>query len=106
MPMTNGIPFMDHTGAVRYPADMNFGNNTGTAAAAAAVGGLGGWKPQQPNPYLEGVEFPTQNSGGHKNNKRMPPNQRSQFYRLNKSSSLHDIAMHEHEHPQQQRPYA
>ena len=99
MPMTNGIPFMDHTGAMRYPADMNFGNNTGTATAAAAVGGLGGWKPQQPNPYLEGVEFPTQNSGGHKNNKRMPPNQRSQFYRLNKSSSLHDIAMHEHEHP-------
>ena len=97
MPMTNGIPFMDHTGAMRYPTDMNFGNNTGTAAAAA--GGLGGWKPQQPNPYLEGVEFPTQNSGGHKNNKRMPPNQRSQFYRLNKSSSLHDIAMHEHEHP-------
>ena len=96
MPMTNGIPFMDHTGAMRYPADMNFGNNT---AAAAAAGGLGGWKPQQPNPYLEGVEFPTQNSGGHKNNKRMPPNQRSQFYRLNKSSSLHDIAMHEHEHP-------
>ena len=101
MPMTNGIPFMDHTGTMRYPADMNFGNNTAaaSAAAAAAAGGLGGWKPQPPNPYLEGVEFPTPNSGGHKNNKRMPPNQRSQFYRLNKSSSLHDIAMHEHEHP-------
>lgn len=59
------------------------------------------------NPYLEEMEFPTrasnmamngfnnEASNSARNNKRMPPAQRSRFYKLNKSSSLHDIAHEE-----------
>lgn len=56
------------------------------------------------NPYLEEMEFPTRasnmamngfNNESRNNSKRMPPAQRSRFYKLNKSSSLHDIAHEE-----------
>ena len=54
------------------------------------------------NPYLEEMQFgpPRQPSSmmsemPPENNRRIPPNQRSRFFKLNKSSSLHDIAHEE-----------
>lgn len=107
-PVMNGNqPFIDPTtGMPRYPpqsvADMSFANKS-LMSNGRNREAQPSWKN---NPYLEEMEFPMRGSNAmngfsdkpqQSNNKkqRMAPSQRSKFYRLNKSSSLHDLAHEE-----------
>ena len=95
---------MAYPNAFNYPVTGGSGTANGRYNPMDGTNHQVGWGSKVGNPYLEEMQFPAPGvnktvvgSSGSKTGKRVlnPVHKRNQFVRLNKSSSLHDIAHEE-----------